>query len=984
MSNSIEVTDVTCTESIDLSQQNEFILSDSNKIFEVTDGVCLIYLVKVNSNGETTGKRELIFNCREGNIIIGAEYEVNGYCYTLMATSLDNGKLALKQNLDENSGISDTTLIAINIWCDRLCSFMFDNNPTEYAERCNEAGTLDISSGNSFRPHSAGLFFINIEAGSLLAYGISDFIIDKDSPLISTGDVWLEVLQDVKGKLKKLDSLPDSNQMLVWKAVKNLTGFYLQAVCQREKTKENVEKGRLDKILNIKDRLDQQSIDSLKFNDTKSSATIEIRETPLLTCLDVISSETGIKIDTDSPPGTKLSLAEQLNILMRGSGSRTRKVKLEDDWWNYDAGTLLAFSEEGDPIVLISVRKQMGMSGHYEILDPLSGRRRELDPDLDIKKIDDKAYSFLRPLPQEGKNSSSFLKLAKFNILPFLTDIRLLLILALASGIIGAALPIAKRMMVDDVIPDANRSLLYDLGIGLCIMSFGTFLFSMSQGLVSLRMKTAMTNQMQSAIIDRLLRLPAKFFKKYSSGDMLNRSMMISEISSGFSMTTMSAVFSLLSTFLMLLVTMYYSVKFAILAVIAALLTTIISISFSYVIRKKALDLEVKSGKHLGVVYQLIAGVTKLRTAGASVRAFNQWAKEYGQQLKIGYKISYLTHYSGQINTVIQTTSTIALYYFAGKMVEASEQLRLSSPMAPPLLTIGVFFAVQGAFSGVVGGVCGFFGNFLTIHQLFAKRELVNPILQEPIESGKGKIDPGRLAGHIDIKELSFRYEPNAPLVLKGINLKVEPSSFVAIVGGSGSGKTTLLNLLLGFETPESGQILFDKKDSKDLDMVSVRRQTGVVLQDGKVNAGTIHQNSGGAAEISMDDAWESARAAGMDDDISEMPMGMHTLIPEGGTTLSGGQKQRLLIARSLAQKPRILFFDEATSALDNRTQEIVTKSLEERRITRIVVAHRLSTIKDADIIYVFEDGRIVESGKFDQLIANNNVFKEMVKNQLD
>jgi len=261
--------------------------------------------------------------------------------------------------------------------------------------------------------------------------------------------------------------------------------------------------------------------------------------------------------------------------------------------------------------------------------------------------------------------------------------------------------------------------------------------------------------------------------------------------------------------------------------------------------------------------------------------------------------------------------------------------------------------------------------------------ERTKPILDAKPEWSYGQNHPGQLSGRIEISHVNFRYKDGSPQILSDVCINAEPGEFIALVGPSGSGKSTIFRLLIGFEIPESGSIYYDGQALADLDLQALRRQIGVVLQDGKLLSGSIYQNIVGASGLSMADAWEAARCAALDKDIEAMPMGMHTVIGEGGSGISGGQKQRLLIARAIIRKPRILLFDEATSALDNEAQAAVSESLEGLQATRIVIAHRLSTIRNADRIYVLVGGKVVESGQYDNLVSRKGVFSDLVKRQL-
>ena len=239
------------------------------------------------------------------------------------------------------------------------------------------------------------------------------------------------------------------------------------------------------------------------------------------------------------------------------------------------------------------------------------------------------------------------------------------------------------------------------------------------------------------------------------------------------------------------------------------------------------------------------------------------------------------------------------------------------------------------------------------------------------------------LEGAIELRKVSFRYTPDGPLVLNELDLSIPAGAYAALVGPSGSGKSTIIRLLLGFEKQESGEIFFDGRPAERLDLAALRRQMGVVLQHARITSGSLHDNIVGSGGASLQDAWAAARLVGLDGDIEAMPMGMHTVLPDGGGTLSGGQRQRLLIARALVHRPRILLLDEATSALDNRTQAIVAETLEKLSVTRLVIAHRLSTIRGADRIFVMERGRLADAGGFDELMSRSAVFDRLVRRQL-
>jgi ABC-type bacteriocin/lantibiotic exporter with double-glycine peptidase domain len=284
---------------------------------------------------------------------------------------------------------------------------------------------------------------------------------------------------------------------------------------------------------------------------------------------------------------------------------------------------------------------------------------------------------------------------------------------------------------------------------------------------------------------------------------------------------------------------------------------------------------------------------------------------------------------------------------------------------------------VMGAFSSLTSIA-------LSIAGIRPVLEMAEPILKAEPEVAADKEMVTRVSGSIEVNHVSFRYEENTPYVLKDLSLKIKAGEYVAIVGRTGCGKSTLIRLLLGFEKPETGAVYYDRRDLASLDPRSLRKQIGVVIQNGQLFQGDIFSNiTISAPQLTLADAWEAAETAGIAQDIRDMPMGMQTVISEGQGGVSGGQKQRLMIARAIAPKPRILIFDEATSALDNKTQKQVSDALDRLKSTRIVIAHRLSTIKNCDRILVMDQGAIIEEGTYDELIEKKGTFAELVARQM-
>jgi len=375
---------------------------------------------------------------------------------------------------------------------------------------------------------------------------------------------------------------------------------------------------------------------------------------------------------------------------------------------------------------------------------------------------------------------------------------------------------------------------------------------------------------------------------------------------------------------------------------------------------------------------ELISSVSKLRLAGAETAAARWWGQEFQKIVELENALDAKEATAALLNGVMPNLGTLLLYIVITRLIaEAASSPSLNAPNVGQLLG---FFSAFGTF---IGAAAGFAGLLIGAFDMPVIYERARPILDTAPETVDLKEDAGALQGQIQLDRVSYRYAADLPLVLDGVSLEARAGEHLAIVGPSGSGKSTVVRLLLGFAAPEDGEIRFDGKPLNGLRLDSVRRQIGTVLQTNTLFTGTLLEAIAGGSVVEEEEAWHAAELAGLADEIRAMPMGLQTMIPEGGGTLSGGQRQRVAIARALIRKPRILIFDEATSALDNRTQAIVTGSLEAMAITRVVIAHRLSTIRHADRIVVLDQGQVREQGSCETLMQNEGLFFRMMERQI-
>lgn len=645
---------------------------------------------------------------------------------------------------------------------------------------------------------------------------------------------------------------------------------------------------------------------------------------------------------------------EQLEYLMRPSGVMRRIVKLDKDWHNQTFGPLLATDiQTGLPISLIP-SKIYG----YTYYDSTSQRRIRINS-KNAKRISEEAYCFYKPLPSK--------KLTVKDLIYFiwrcfsLSDLILVCLAALMVSLVGMIMPALSNIIYSQIVYSQNLRLLYAIFTFLMCSEVSKIIFNTIKSVIVNRISQKVKISTEAAMMMRILSLPPSFFKEYGSGDLANRLTYVGDFCSYLTniifTTGLTSIFSLAYISQMF----YYSPKLALPALTVILLSVIFS-TLTAIIRvrlfRKTLQEQTAES---ALSYSLISGLQKIKLSGAEKRAFSKWAIQYAKVVASQYKpvIPY-----GTFLTIINTA---VVYYFA-----IIEQV----PLADYYSFIAAFGIVSSAFSLFISA-----GE--NVANMFPILEMLKPILESQPEIDKNKKVVTKLSGGIELNNVSFRYSDSTPLIIDDLSLKIRSGQYVAIVGKTGCGKSTLMRLLLGFESPQRGAIYYDGQDMKLLDLKSLRQNIGTVMQDGKLFQGDIYSNiTISAPELTLDEAWKAAEMAGMAEDIKAMPMGMHTLISEGSGGVSGGQRQRLMIARAIAPQPKILMFDEATSALDNITQKTVSESLESLKCTRLVIAHRLSTIKECDRIIVLDQGKIIEDGTYEELIAQNGFFAELVKRQ--
>lgn len=661
-------------------------------------------------------------------------------------------------------------------------------------------------------------------------------------------------------------------------------------------------------------------------------------------------------------PDTVKDKNEALEFLCRPNGIMHRTVHLTEHWYKEASGAFLAEMKDGSgPVALLPDPAGLG----YTYPDAVSGKRKRVNAKA-AEMFEKNAICFYKPLPLRKLKTKDLLL---FGMMSWTRgNLVMLLGSMLVVTLLGLLTTKMNHFLTSEVLQIKKYSLLVSTMSFMLSLSVTQLLLGAFRQLVHTRGDQRMNVDVQAAIMMRVLSLPADFFKKYSSGEIHSRI----NYMSGLCGMMVSTVFDTGVTSLFSLMYITQVFRYAPALVLPSLVITLSTVVLSTVtafcqmrITKREMEI---SASESGMTYAMINGIQKIRLAGAEKRAFARWANIYNQRAAFAYNPPAFLKLNGVFSTAISLAGCIVMYYIAVKSGVSEAD----------------YYSFNGAWGQVSASLSALAGIVTTVAGIKPSLDMAKPLMDAVPDTAGNKQMVTRLTGSIELNNISFRYDDNSPYVLDDLSLKIRPGQYVAIVGKTGCGKSTLVRIMLGFEKPQMGAVYYDGKDISMLDLRSLRRNIGTVMQNGKLFQGDIYSNIViSAPQLTMDDAWAAAEQADVADDIREMPMGMHTLISEGAGGISGGQRQRLMIARAIAPRPKILIFDEATSALDNITQKKVSESLDALKCTRVVIAHRLSTIRHCDRIILLENGRIAEDGTYEELIAMNGAFADLVRRQL-
>ncbi|MGW5037568.1 NHLP bacteriocin export ABC transporter permease/ATPase subunit [Streptomyces parvulus] len=675
----------------------------------------------------------------------------------------------------------------------------------------------------------------------------------------------------------------------------------------------------------------------------------------------LVARAAGITLAEPAQNGTESERLDPVERVALASRVRTRSVRLEDGWWRDDVGPLVGHRTlSGAPVALLWRR------GGYVAVHPATGRETPVER-ANAEEFEPRAVMFYRPLPERRLGP---LRLLRFCLQGTRRDLSGLLLAGLVTVGLGALVPVATGKVLGEFVPKAQTGLIVQVCLAVMLSGVVAAAFMLLQNLTILRLEGRVEATLQPAVWDRLLRLPTKFFTERSTGELASAAMGISAIRRLLAGVGPTVAQSVTVGAMNLGLLLWYSVPMALAAIGMLVVVAGVFLALGLWQVRWQRRLVKLTNKLNNQAFQTLRGLPKLRVAAAENYAYAAWAERFAHSRELQRRAGRIKNLNAVLGAVYLPLCTLLMF------------MLLAGP-ARGSMSAAEFLTFNASVTMLLTSVTQLTGSFVSAVAALPLFEEIRPVLDATPEVRAASTRPGPLSGAIEARRLSFRYTDDGPLVLDDVSFEVRPGEFVAVVGPSGCGKSTLLRLLIGFDRPLSGSVLYDGQDLAALDQSAVRRQCGVVLQHAQPFTGSLLDVIRGTEPYTPEEAMAAAEMAGLAEDIKRMPMGLHTIV-SGSGAVSGGQRQRLMIAQALIRRPRVLFFDEATSALDNETQRTVIESTKALNATRIVIAHRLSTVLDADRVIVMEDGKVAQQGPPARLLADTGGrLHELVRRQL-
>ena len=965
------------TSRMEVGARDAFPLLDLESIYLVERGHIDLFATVIDDKGRTRTRKPFIARIAAGNVFMATRpiqgRTLGGEDFLLAflaAPSLNSSLLQGKREQflsRENFDLTSVTLI--DDWVLRTSEFFVRRGSPPPRDTLLLESDPDIPYEARCDVSAHHLEILWVQADRAVDFvGRPEYELAPGEVLPLSEYLWLFLREDTKISAQHTPGAILADTM--WPALDRYNGLILrfaERIWTEEQQKEDSEA--------VQDRTDKTSLREAMVGDLSGVLGVTDRtaaivrasfRTPLRRAAAIVAESVGAQLADAPAPVVGVDELDALGPLVAPSGIRTRRIGLTPGWERRDGPSFVGLVHDTEPHPVAVVNRG---AGAYEMFDAVTRETARVDRRR-AESIDSEAVMFYPPLdPAVDSGMAAVMTSLRGRG----RDILQVLLAGAGAALIALLTPILTGELLAEIVPRVDIPM-WTAALGALLLgAFATSAVSIVGAFSMLRIEARIDETLQASVWSRLLSLPQPFFKRYLAGDLADRANGVSAVRQLLTGATgaslVSGIFSIFSYLLLF----YYSWELALWTAAAVAVLAFASWFFSTrQIRHHRAALAAQ-GTIDGLVFQLIIGLSKIRQAGVELHALRRWSERYVEQKR--------EHLSARRWGAGQLTFNALFVPLTQLAVSALIWYSLIEGESDPSFTIADFLSFNAAFGQFLTGATGLTVTWTTVITILPLFERVQPILETQPESLRGKVLPD-LAGQIECANVSFRYPSASSHVLRNVSFQIRPGDFVAFVGSSGSGKSTLFRLLLGFERPTAGSILFDGHDLLSLDLSALRRHLGVVLQNGQHMPTSIIDIISGEVPLAYEEAWDVVRAVGLDEHIESLPMGMHTNISEGGIGLSGGQRQCLLLARALARKSRVLLLDEPTAMLDNRRQDAVRATLRKLNVTRVIIAHRLSTVIDVDRVYVMQDGRIVETGRYQDLIKRGGVLSELARRQ--
>ena len=949
-------------------------LNDADSVWFIDRGVVDLFLVEFKDGVEQAPPQHLL-RCEAGRLLPGVapdEQEGNGKDTTLSLVAKGLPGTLLKRlpasllsevHPVELAEQADTWLTAMTDTLARFVSHL--PRPTALAEpgltQSLVPCTLSVRRGVvwvSGPSLGASLFMDVVDPAQLAgADGPHEALI----PLTRTS--WVSLFDKATVSGKSTETLAQQGMLLPALASFHAIAFNLERLNRRLAVADdaNLERERITSRHTAEKAARQRLFN---IYDLPIGRDAGVEDTVLADALQIIGGHEGIdfRIPARSRPSdAPIGLVDVLD----SSGVRARRVrfKAKGNWWRGDSNALLAFRvEDGQPVALIP-----GMFGRYREVDPVTKRSVRVTAER-AEALQPDAWMFYRPLPSAEVKPADLLGIAMHGSA---ADLLRLVLAGLPGGLIKLLPAIALGFVANHVAAGGSSGALYAVAVTLALFGLLGALLHLLQGSALMRLEGRSTSRVEAAFWDRLMRLPSSVLHRHPAGDLATSGMTFQNLRDGLQGVVADSLLSIIFLLPVFAVIFFYDATLGVIALVFSLISLLATIAIG-LLQVAPYGRMISAVRRVaGRLFQIVGGIAKLRVENAEGSAFAIWARDYREQKRAEIELGALEGHSRAF--------AAALPFLAGGVL-----LFAVAAVGDRNVPVGDFLVVYIVFIAFQSAIARLGESFGAIAAMLPAFDQMRPLLATVPEAAVEGEPVERLGGEVLFDRISFRYDPDGPLILDDVTIRARPGEFVAIAGESGAGKSTLFRLALGIDLPTAGSVYYDGRDLRHLNLKQVRRKIGAVPQSVRLHPQDIWDNIVAHHEApTTEEVWQTARAAGIEKEIKAMPMGMMTMVGAGGAVLSGGESQRVTIARSLLDSPRVMLLDEATNWLDNENQAEVMQNLALLTSTRIVIAHRLSTLQQADRIYVMQAGKVVQSGSFNELMEEEGVFKELVKRQI-